>query len=243
MKPQFIHFRFEKHGEISSPQEEETISIFNKMGLVLENEWELKLSLDISVAIMSDVAFREGSTPKDPNSWKYCFLLRDQPDNKVYINVDLFDVLPNEAEIMIKHETAHIVIGQLVNDPAKYRMSHFLEEGTAGLDNATDRLISKMKKEGIRELPDPLTLMTIQDIKNLGGDTNKDPFIDQLGYLILFSFVDFLIQKNGREKIIEVYKTLNKDTTLISTYEIVCKESLLDVINEWNISIWQLAEK
>lgn len=240
MKSNYIHLTFENLGNTSEEQKSLTVEKFTEACCVLEKEWNLTSPITVIVVITSNEAFREGSTEKDPASWKYCFLLRDQPDNKVYINVDLFNVLPNEAGIMIKHETAHIVVGQLVNDHTKYRMSHFLEEGTAGLDNATDRLISKMKRESIKELPDPLTLLTLQDIKNLGGDTNKEPFIDQLGYLVLFSFVDFLMQKNGREKIIDVYKTLDEQTNLLTAYEKICNESLDNDKNNWTKNIKQL---
>ena len=237
MKPTYINLTFENFGETTEEQKSKSVDMFNKVSCVLEKEWNLTFPVTIIVVITSNEVFREDSTEKDPASWKYCFLLRDQPDNKVYINVDLFNALPNETEIMIKHETAHIVVGQLVSDHSKYRMSHFLEEGTAGLDNATERLVSKMKRENIKNLPDPLTLLTLQDIKNLGGDTNKEPFIDQLGYLILFSFVDFLIQKNGREKIIAVYKALDNTTDLLPAYEKNCHKSLTKEASEWKILV------
>ncbi len=43
----------------------------------------------------------------------------------------------------------------------------------------------------------------------MGGDTNLEPFTDQLGYLVLFSFLNCLKEKHGGEKIIEVYKKLS----------------------------------
>ena len=136
-----------------------------------------------------------------------CFLLRDhKPEDKIYCNVDIFDALPDEAEAIIKHETAHIVISQLVNDSEAYGSSYFLEEGTAGLDYATEKLIAKIKREGITEIPDPQGLQTIEAIKALGGDTNLKPFTDQLGYLVLFSTLEYLRKKNGEEKIVQVYK-------------------------------------
>jgi hypothetical protein len=175
-QPASISFALEKYGDITPEQEAQATEAFARAGKRLSGEWGLTSPLVIKTALMSDDAFREGSGKNDPASWKYCFLLRDhKPEDKIYCNVDIFNVLPNDAEAIIKHETAHVVISHLVDEPETYRNSYFLEEGTAGLDYATDKLIAKLKKERIAEIPDPQDLQTIEAIKMLGGDTNIEP--------------------------------------------------------------------
>jgi ubiquinone/menaquinone biosynthesis C-methylase UbiE len=234
--PQPISFKFENSGEISPEHEAQAKAAFALAADSLKNEWHIESPLPINVAIMSDEAFREGAT-EGPMSWKYCFLLRDQPDNKVYCNVDIFDVLPDEADAIIKHETAHIVVGQLVGDHTKYAKSFFLEEGTAGLDSATEKLIAKLKDEKITNIPDPMQLQTIEATKAIGGDTNIEPFTDQLGYLVLFSTVEFLRKRHGEQKIVEVYKALDEDVSLEEAYQQVCGEQLQDAVAEWQASL------
>ena len=240
-EPKFIKFDFEKVGDILPEQEKAMKQAFNQAGVQLEKEYSLTSPMKIGAVLISDEKFREGSSPTDPNSKKYCFLLRDYP-NKVYCNADVFKVLPNEASTMVKHETAHTVVASLVNDKSKYNQSYFLEEGSAGLDGATDKLIAKIKTENIKDLPDPVTLKTIGDIKELGSDTNKEPFTNQLGYLMLFSVVDFLKKRHGVQKIVEVYKKLDENTSLEESYHLVCGEEFSNATQEWQSSIAKLTK-
>jgi hypothetical protein len=124
-----------------------------------------------------------------------------------------------------------------VNDPSAYAQSFILEEGTAGLDGATEMLIEKIRKEEITDIPDPLFIDTLEALKTLGGDTNLEPFTNQIGYLVLFSFLEFLKEKDGREKIIEVYKKLNGGVSLQEAYKEVCGEDLGEVSEEWKKTI------
>ncbi len=235
-KPQYINFIFEISGSVLVEQEKQVKLSFNKVGVLLEAEWGVSSPIRIGVSIMSDDAFREGAT-SGPQSWKYCFLLRDQPDDKIYCNVDVFRDLPNDAEKIIKHETAHIVVAHLVGNFSAYRNSFFLEEGTAGFDGATDRLIEKLEKENIQDIPDPLAIQTIGDIKTMGGDTNKEPFADQLGYLVLFSFIEYLRKVYGENKIIEAYRKLDENTTLETAFKSVYEESLRTAITNWKTKL------
>lgn len=232
--PQYINFIFETSDGVSLEHEERAKLIFKNVGFILEKEWGVSSPVTIYVSIMSDSKFREGAT-NGPQTWKYCFLLRDWP-NKIYLDIEIFNVLPEEVEMMIKHETTHVIVGQLVGEVA-YRKSFLLEEGTAGLDNATERLVAKIKKEEISNIPKPTAFKTIQDIKDLGGDTNKEPFADQLGYLILFSFVEFLKKRHGEAKILEVYKKLADDATLETAYQAVCEVSFSKTISDWEMEV------
>lgn len=189
---------------------------------------------------MSDEKFREGAKENDPASGKYCFLLRDQGGdlrdsnkNKVYVNVDIFDVLPNDSDRMIKHEIAHLVVANLVGNFDAYKQSFLLEEVTAGLDGATEALLSKIKRENLNDIPDPLSIKNISDAKLIGGDTNTEPFTEQFGDLIMMSFVEFLKQKHSTEKIVEVYRKLNDEISLQQAYEEICGEDLIEVAEEW----------
>ncbi len=140
-------FSLEKSGDISIEQETKTRESLDKAISELEKEWFLSSPVNIFVHLMSDEKFREGAKEGDPHSKKYCFLLRDQFDNRVYVNTSIFSVLPEKVNTMIKHELAHIVVGNLVNNPSAYRKSFILEEGTAGLDNATELLVEKLKRK------------------------------------------------------------------------------------------------
>ncbi len=233
MSPKYINFHFEKTGEISSEIENRTKDFFVQAGIILEKEWGVEAPIDIIVGIYDDTSFRGGKT-SGPESWKYCFLMEDPREVKVYCNVDILNVLPEDAFKMIKHETAHLVVNSLVGDLAAIRRSYFLHEGTAGLDGATERFVAKLKKENIAEIRDPLSMKTMDEIK---GDTNKEPFIDQLGYLTQFSAVEFLRKRNGEKKIIEVYKNLKDDVSLEESYKQICGEEISEMLSEWRMSI------
>lgn len=243
MLSHFINIHFEKSDDVSEELENQAKESFLKAAGILEKEWNIKSSIEIGVLILSDSAFREGAT-SGPQSWKYCFLLRDHSENlkdynknKVYIDVDIFNVLSDDANRMIKHEVAHLVVANLIKDLGTYRRSFLLEEGTAGLDGATETLISKIKKENIKEIPNPLLIKNIDDAKSIGGDTNIEPFTEQLGDLIMMSFVEFLRKKNGEQKILEVWNNLSDQVSLEESYKQICGEDLNNVVEKWKISI------
>ena len=238
--PHFILIHFEIMGVIPPELELALKQAFYLGAFSLEKEYTLTLPIKVEVVLMSDEKFREGAKSTDPNSWKYCFMLRDQSDNKIYCNADIFQVLPSDARAIIKHETAHIVVGNLVNDISKYKRSFLLEEGSAGLDLPTGRLILKMRNENTKELPSPELIKTIDDIKLLGGDTNKEPFTEQLGYLVLISFVDFLKTRYGLQKILELYRKLDENISFEEAYYSVCGEEFSSVSEEWRSQINKL---
>lgn len=237
-------FTFEKIGDVSAEQEAQVQEACERAADSLAEEYQIREPISVNVCIMSDEKFREGAKENDPASWKYCFLLRDQGGdlrdsnkNKVYINVDIFSILPNDADRMIKHEIAHLVVANLVGNFDAYKQSFLLEEGTAGLDRATETLISKIKKENIKNIPDPLSIKNIGDAKFIGGDTNIEPFTEQLGDLIMMSFVEFLKKKHDTEKIVEVYKKLSEEVSLQEAYKEICGEDLAEVSKEWKKNI------
>lgn len=228
-----ISFALEKFGDISLEQENKAIEAIEKSISELQDEYVLSLPVNASVYLMSDEKFREGARENDPASWKYCFLLRDQGDGRVYINVDVFNILPDSAKSIVKHELAHIVTGQLVNNIYTYKKSFILEEGIAGLDNATELLISKLKKDNITDIPNPLDIKTLAYLKSLGADTNIEPFTEQLPYLVLFSFIQFLKDKHGTDKMIEFYKKLGEDVSIEVAYKDVCGGDLVGMSKVW----------
>lgn len=237
MEPQFLNFSYEKFGDIFSEEESRARESFKRAAVSLEKEWNISSPINVPVQLMSDGKFREGARPTDPMSWKYCFILRDQPDDKIYLDTNIFSVLPDDAEAMIKHETAHIVVEHCVGDISAYRKSFFLEEGTAGLDGATDRFIAKLKIGENQTIPDPLSFQTIEKIKSFGGDTNQEPFTKQMGYLVLFSVMQFLRQRHSETKIVEWYKNMGKDISLEDAYQMACGEKLDQTISDWRDSI------
>lgn len=237
-------FTFEKIGNISLEQEARVQETCDRAADSLAEEWQIMEPISVQVVIMSDEKFREGAKENDPASWKYCFLLRDQggdlkdsSKNKVYVNVDIFNALPNDVDRMIKHEIAHLVVANLIGNLDAYKQSFLLEEGTAGLDGATETLVSKIKRENIKDIPNPLSIKNISDAKTVGGDTNIEPFTEQFGDLIMMSFLEFLKQKHGTEKIVEVYKKLSEETTLQEAYTEICGEDLKEVMEMWKKSI------
>ncbi len=237
-------FTFEKVGDISPEQETQAQEACEHAADSLAEEWQTKEPISVQVVIMSDEKFREGAKENDPASWKYCFLLRDQTGdvkdsskNRVYINVDIFTALPNDADRMIKHEIAHLVVANLVGNLDTYKQSFLLEEGTAGLDGATETLVSKIKGENITDIPNPLSIKNIGDAKSIGGDTNVEPFIEQFGDLIMMSFVEFLKRKHGTDKIIELYKKLDEKSSLVETHKTVCGGDLEKEAEEWKENI------
>ena len=232
-----VSFSLEKFGDISLEQEEKARHAIEKTINELQDEYHLSLPVDMSVYLMSDEKFREGAKENDPASWKFCFLLRDQGDGRVYINADIFNVLPDSAKSIVKHELAHVVTGQLVNNIDTYKKSFILEEGIAGLDNATELLVSKLKKDNITEIPNPLDIKTLAYLKSLGADTNIEPFTEQVPYLVLFSFLEFLKEKHGTGQIIEVYKKLGEDILLEDAYEDVCGSDLVREEEKWKSQI------
>lgn len=239
-------FTFEKVGDISPEQEVRVQEACERAADSLAEEWQIKEPVSVQVVVMSDEKFREGAKENDPASWKFCFLLRDQggdlkdsSKNKVYVNVDILDILPNDADRMIKHEIAHLVVANLVGSFDAYKQSFLLEEGTAGLDGATEALVSKIKAGNIKDIPNPLLIKNIGDAKLIGGDTNTEPFTEQFGDLIMMSFVEFLKKKHGTEKIVEVYKKLSEETSLQEAYKEVCGENLMEMSEEWRKTIYE----
>lgn len=229
-----VSFSLEKFGGISLEQEQKAKEAIEKSIGELEDEYRLSLPVDISVYLMSDEKFREGVPEDNPAKFKYCFLLRDQADGRVYINADVFNVLPDSAKSIVKHELAHIVTGQLVNSIDTYKKSFILEEGIAGLDNATNLLISRLKKDNIADIPNPLDIKTLAYLKSLeGADTNIEPFTEQVPYLVLFSFLEFLKEKHGTGQMIEVYKKLGEDISLEEAYKNICGGDLVEMEDEW----------
>lgn len=226
----------EKNSVISTEQEQRAKGAFIKVVLDLEKEWQIDTPIKIRYILFDNTSFGNvkinGSKPK-----KYNFIARDHKNNFIYLNSEIFSTLPNDADAIIKHETAHVVVEHLVGDLGKYRKSYFLEEGTAGLDGATAKLVAKLKKEGIKEVPNPLLIQSIKDSKEIGGDTDKEPFIDQLGYLVLFSSVEFLRKRIREKKILEVYRKLGAEAALEDAYRQICGASLSDAISEWSESI------
>lgn len=236
-----ISFSLERFGDISIEQESKARETIEKSISELQDEYDLSLPVNVSVYLMSNEKFREGAKEDSPASWKYCFLLRDQGDGRVYINSDIFNVLPDSAKSIVKHELAHIVTGQLVNNIDTYKKSFILEEGIAGLDNATELLVSKLKKENITYIPNPLDIKTLAYLKSLGADTRIEPFTEQLPYLVLFSFLEFLKQKHGTGKLVEVYKKLGEDISLEEAYRDVCSGDLVEMSEVWKdqiVSSW-----
>lgn len=213
-------------------------TVFERAAASLEKEWGVEIPLPVTIVVLSNENFRAlAEGPHDPALWKYCFLMCDPPANRVYLNTDLFTVVPHDAEAMIKHETAHIVLWHLVGNKDAYHSSYFLAEGTAGLDGATERLINKIKKEKIENIPDPLTLDSAARSKAAGGDTNREPFTEQLGELVIVSAVEFLRTRHGEKKVLEFYQHMRSEKSLEDVYGIVCGESLKKVFKEWEESI------
>lgn len=234
-----VSFSLEKFGDISLEQEEKAKETIERSISELQDEYDLSLPVSISVYLMSDEKFREGVHEDNPAKFKYCFLLRDQADGRVYINADVFKVLPDSAKSIVKHELAHIVTGQLVNNIDTYKKSFILEEGIAGLDNATNLLVSRLKKDNVTEIPNPLDIKTLAYLKSLGADTNIEPFTEQIPYLVLFSFLEFLKEKNGTGNMIEVYKKLEEDISLEDAYKELCGVSLEEMQNKWREQLYK----
>lgn len=237
MHTPYIDFNFEIVGTISHTRAREVKDAFITAGVVLEKEWGVSAPTPINVYMQSDHAFRAGAT-QGPQSWKYCFLLRDYAPN-LYCNVAIFDILPTDACRMIKHELAHVVVVSLVKNEKAYKASYLLEEGTAGLDGAHERLIEKLTSLGMNDIPNPLKVKTMADVKALGGDTNKEPFIDQLGYLIQFSFVTFLREQYGEKNVITVYQAC-ADKSIEVAFENICNQPLSDVVAAWKLKMTSL---
>ena len=229
-----VSFSLEKFGDISLEQEEKAKEAIERSISELQDEYKLYLPVNISVYLMSDEKFREGVPEDNPAKFKYCFLLRDQADGRVYINADVFNALPDSAKSIVKHELAHIVTGQLVNNIDTYKKSFILEEGIAGLDDATNLLVARLKKENTLDIPNPLDIKTLAYLKSLkGADTNIEPFTEQIPYLVLFSFLEFLKEKNGNGKMIEVYKKLGENISLDDAYKDVCGGDLVGEERVW----------
>lgn len=238
--PQQIKCDFEKIGDVSLEHEAILKDTFLRAAVSLSKEWGLTSTLEAHVVVMSDEKFREGTKPPDPWSKKYCFLLRDQDENRVYVNAAVLTEAPEIMESMIRHELSHVVVGQLVGDGAAYRRSFVLEEGTAGLDHASALLVEKIKREGIKEIPNPLSIGTLAQLKALGGDTNLEPFTDQIGYLVLFSFVQFLKERHGGQALIEVYKKLNEQVALEEAFREISGREVSGEMKEWRVLISEL---
>ncbi len=231
---------FEKSQDVSEEEERLTKENVGRAVFELEKEWGVESPISFKVSIIGDNDFRIGKPENGPQYKKFCFLLRDNdkdmrdPEkNVVYVNINLFKTLPTDAYRMIKHEISHIVVGNLVNDLGTYQKSFFLEEGTAGLEGATESLVKKLKEIGAKEVPDPLLIKNINDAKMIGGDTDKEPFTEQLGDLVIMSFVGFMMENQGKQKILEVYKKLANSENLEDAYRKICGVELIEERNIW----------
>jgi hypothetical protein len=224
-------------GDVPANIEAQARETFAKIAAEIEREWKPQESVPVSVALMTEQEFRAlAEGPNDPALWKYCFLMCSPPNNMVYLRSDLFEKLPNDAKAMIKHEISHIVLYHMVGKPA-YHHSYFLAEGTAGLDNATERLITKLKQENRNDIPDPLSVQTEASSKAVGGDTNLEPFTEQLGELVIASAVEFLRKRHGEQKVIELYQTMDGDTLLEDAYTKVIGGSIKSAFEGWRKEI------
>jgi len=54
---------------------------------------------------------------------------------------------------------------------------------------------------------------------------------------VLFSVVDFLKNRYGTQKVVEVYKKLDENISLEQAFGLVCGEKLNDVTKEWQSEI------
>jgi len=232
-----LSFSFERHGDVSFEHEQLARAACKRAARELEREWEINVPTPVPVSIMSDEAFREGARPEDPHAKKFCFLLRDQPDNRLYVNVEIFSQLPNDAERMIKHEVGHIAVELAVGNMDAYRQSFMLEEGTAGLEGATEKLAAKLVNAELSEIPDPRDFDSLEHLKAHGGDTDKEPFSEQLGYLVLYSFVSSLKERHGNKKLVEVYRKLGEGMSLPDVYRWTCGEDFDVAISTWKREI------
>lgn len=236
-EPKMLAIEVSLHGDIPSNIEAQARETFAKVAAEIEREWGVQESIPVSIDLMTEQEFRAlAEGPNDPALWKYCFLMCSPPINKVYLRSGLFEALPNDAKAMIKHEISHIVLYHLVGKPA-YHNSYFLAEGTAGLDNATERLVAKLRQEKRQDIPDPLSVQSEASSKAVGGDTNLEPFTEQLGELVIASAVEFLRKRHGEQKVIELYKAMDADTSLEDAYAKVFGDSIKSVFDDWKEEI------
>ncbi len=231
--PNSVEFSVSLHGDVPSHIEVQARETFAEVAAEIGREWGVQESVPVSVALMTEQEFRAlAEGPNDPALWKYCFLMCSPPINTVYLRSNLFEALPNDAKAMIKHEISHIVLYHLVGKPA-YHNSYFLAEGTAGLDNATERLIAKLKQEKRDDIPDPFSVQSEASSKALGGDTNLEPFTEQLGELVIASAVEFLRKRHGEQKVIELYKAMDGTISFEDAYEKLFGVSIKSAFEDW----------
>lgn len=223
---------FTVNGEVDPKVAEQLKETFVEQYWALKHEWSFANQNPIQVIIESDDQYRSRGADS-PTSWKYNFIVRGTRSNLITCNADILNGIPEDAARQIKHETAHLVIAQMVGDIDTYMGgSYFLEEGLAGFDGCDERLIQMLKEGKLSELPDPTKFNGIRDVQELGGDTNKEPFTEQPGYLAMFSLAKHLKEQLGVGKILELYRAL-KGSTLEEAYEKVTGKDLKELVSEW----------
>lgn len=242
-EPRFVSYTLER---IGAPQDAEVraAAALRKASVALEDEWGVVESLSVPVSVMSMEEFQRGLPPGHPGFGRFCFVLRDQPDDHIYIRADIFDVLPaEEANALIKHEVGHIVVAHQVDDMDAYRSSFILEEGTAGIANADERLVARLARESRGDIPDPLALDTLEKLKAGGSNTDIEPFSAQKGYLSLFSFTNFLKERHGQQAVISLYRLMKDHPSLEAAYYEIFGISLRETADEWRALISSRAEE
>lgn len=202
---------------------------------LIEERWKPSRPIQVLVEICDDTFFRKDE--KDPpGSWRYCFLGHFPLEHKVLCNSSIFDVLPNDAEVMIKHELSHAILALMVGRKHN-RKSLFMREGMASIDDATVRLKNKIRELKLNTVPSPFSFGEMEITATNMGDNSKEPFICQLNWLVVFSAGEFLRKRNGEQKMLDVWTRLDDATTLEDAYRSICNESIENAMSEWRESI------
>lgn len=210
----------------------------------LKNEWEAPKLNEIKIIIQNGNDYRQDNREgHEPKTWPKNYLIRGGKvlqdgtiERYVVCHSSILDEA-EDAEKQIKHETAHLVIEQLVGNREAYKKSYLLEEGLAGLDGSTDKLIQVMQKESIslKKLPNPLEIHSMEDARQ----NTTDSFTDGVAYLVMFSFGNFVRDKLGAKETIALYKSLAIHPDLESAYKAQTGDEINLVISEWLENIEQ----
>ena len=92
-------------------------------------------------------------------------------------------------------------------------------------------------EEKRENIPDPLSVQSEARSKALGGDTNLEPFTEQLGELVIASAVEFLRKRHGEQRVIELYKTMDGDTSLENAYAKIFGVTIKSAFEDWKEDI------
>lgn len=153
---------------------------------------------------------------------------------------NVVEVYNDQVQLDPYHETVHVIMREFGNPPALFNEGFAVYMSERLGANALEHLSGGLATiyERVRELKDKSEWLDLEELityTEIGSMESRPP----ISYAEAAAFVKFLIDKYGKDKFLQVYKTLRNsdDKTLqqqnIEAIEQICGKSLTELEKEW----------